>query len=244
MREITLQHDSTGQGNMIIRMFIILLFNAKSFTECIRDLLTEINAFFRIPDNHLEHIPYSLTDIYNNYIKNKCAQSIISSSAKYVVPKLAALNATPPSDTLPSPQSEDLNDFTINAARFRTSLNPDRNSSDNPYVLDRCKVCGLTQKELHAQLKAMHDPNNRLQCCLRSHKFIPEKHIREYIMQYNFKHPCPLHIIHPHLIPPTTTITSRSICLFYTYSNHGEYTNPVHSSTTSTASYQLDDCSN
>ena len=36
MREIKLQNDSTGQGNRLIRRFIILLFNVKPFTECLR----------------------------------------------------------------------------------------------------------------------------------------------------------------------------------------------------------------
>ena len=59
------------------------------------------------------------------------------------------------------------------------------------YVPKFCEACGLTQKELHQQLGQIHDPSDPEKCCLRGPEYIPDKNIRERILQYNLKHPPP-----------------------------------------------------
>ena len=52
-QEIQTQKDKIGQNNRLIRRFVTLLFQIKSFTECMRETMTQLTRFFRLPDNHL-----------------------------------------------------------------------------------------------------------------------------------------------------------------------------------------------
>ena len=58
--EIKLQRDGTGQDNRLIRCFVTLLFVYNPFMECLRPVMTLINAFFLRPNNHLQVLPIDL----------------------------------------------------------------------------------------------------------------------------------------------------------------------------------------
>ena len=77
-QEIQTQKDKTGQNNRLTRRFVTLLFQIKSFTECMREVMTEIIRFFRYPDNHFNDFRYDLQTIYKNDIIDKCAPSMIN----------------------------------------------------------------------------------------------------------------------------------------------------------------------
>ena len=60
------------------------------------------------------------------------------------------------------PEEEDnLEDPKINVAIMG------RKHDDKSYTPDRCKVCGLTQKEYHQMWKTIHDPNDVQKCSFR-----------------------------------------------------------------------------
>ena len=86
-QEIQVQKDKTGKNNRLIRRFVTLLFQIKSFTEYKRDKMTELTRFFRVPDNHFKDFPHDLHTIYKDGIINKCATSMIISNTKYNPPK-------------------------------------------------------------------------------------------------------------------------------------------------------------
>ena len=44
-QEIQLQADNTGQNNRLIRRFVTQLFNIKSFTECMRPTMSQLQQF-------------------------------------------------------------------------------------------------------------------------------------------------------------------------------------------------------
>ena len=210
-KEIQLQQDSTGQNNRLIRRFVTLLFTYAPFMECLRPVMTIINAHFLRPNNHLSTISITLQNIYNHHLKEKCAPITISRSAKYSLPspQISMLhtdiqhfneNEDNLSDTDEQENCKTNNDElaspTINAARFgkqtscnRTSTSTPSKLSSNPYNPTRCKVCGMTQKECHLAWNSMHDPNDPTKCCFRGPIFNPDKHIRETVLQYNLKHP-------------------------------------------------------
>ena len=100
-QEIKTQKDKTGQNNRLTRRFITLLFQIKSFTECMREVMTEITRFFRYPDNHFNDFRYDLQTIYKNDIIDKCAPSMITQNAKYSLPnpQIASMNAPLPNNT-------------------------------------------------------------------------------------------------------------------------------------------------
>ena len=183
-QEIQTQKDKTGQNNRLIKRFVTLLFQVKPFTECMRETMTQLTGFFRIPDNHLSEFPNDLQAIYTHDIIDKCAPSIITQNAKYNVPKpqIASMNATPLTDENES-EDEELHDPTIRAARIAMST-----KDSTSYTPTRCKACGMTQKECHQAMKTIHDPDDPTKCCSRGPKYIADKHMKETIMQYNLKH--------------------------------------------------------
>ena len=86
-QEIRTQKDKTGQNNRLIRRFVTLLFQIKSFTECMRVTMTELTRFFRRPDNHFRDFPSDLQTIYKDDIIDRCAPSRITHTAKYNPPQ-------------------------------------------------------------------------------------------------------------------------------------------------------------
>ena len=91
------------------------------------------------------------------------------------------------STTIPE-EEEFLEDPMINAARVGKQHDNARQHDNTSYTPDRCKVCGLTQKECHQVWKTIHDPNDVKKCPFRGPEFITDKHIREKVLQYNLKH--------------------------------------------------------
>ena len=204
-KEIKLQRDGTGQDNRLIRRFVTLLFVYNPFMECLRPVMTLINAFFLRPNNHLQVLPIDLPEIYNSYIRDNCAPLTISRTAKYSLPSPQISMLSTKFDQLHDEENktcerdiEDENDEklvnpTMNAARFgktpSSSFTPQTKTSTIPYNPTRCKVCGMTQKECHQAWNNMHDPSDPTKCCFRGPIFNPDKNIRENVLQYNLKHP-------------------------------------------------------
>ena len=187
-QEIQTQKDKTGQNNRLIRKFVTQLFQIKSFTECMRETMTSLSKFFRVPDNHFRDFPHNLQTIYKNDIIDKCAPSMITPNAKYIPiqPQVASVNARlhTNEDTSQNKNSDEekLHDVIINAARATMST-----TDNTSYKPTRCKACGLTQKECHQAMKAIHDPDDPTKCCFRGPKYITDKHMKETVMQYNLK---------------------------------------------------------
>ena len=88
-----------------------------------------------------------------------------------------------------SEEEEDLADPNINAARMGKQQDRAGQQDNLLYTPDRCKVCGLTQKECHQVWKSIHDPNDVQKFPFRGPEYITDKHIREKVLQYNLKHP-------------------------------------------------------
>ena len=199
-QEIQLQADNTGQNNRLIRRFVTQLFNIKSFTECMRPTMSQLQQFFRVPNNHLTQFPRQLKTIYEKDIKEKCAPLLITPNAKYTppTPTVAKMNISlHPREAYTSnvnieevSREMDIHDPQINAARLSTNTTKDMLKS-NSYTPTRCDVCGLTQKECHQLMKNIHDPTDPNKCCFRGPKFIDDKQLRETVMQYNLKNPGP-----------------------------------------------------
>ena len=143
-QEIQTQKDKTGQNNRLTRRFVTLLFQIRSFTECTREVMTELTRLFRLPDNHFKELPYDLQMIYKNDIIDKCAPSMITQNAKYAPPnpQIASMNVLLiRNDTNlqkeEESEEEQLHNPIINAARMN---HPNNNTSDKtPYNPTRCK---------------------------------------------------------------------------------------------------------
>ena len=124
-QEIQTQKDKTGQNNRLIRKFVTQLFQIKSFTECMRETMTSLSKFFRVPDNHFRDFPHNLQTIYKNDIIDKCAPSMITPNAKYIPiqPQVASVNARLPTDEDTSQNKgsdeEQLHDVIVNVARAK-----------------------------------------------------------------------------------------------------------------------------
>ena len=199
-QEIQLQADNTGQNNRLIRQFVTQLFDIKPFTECMRPTMSQLQQFFRVPNNHLTQFPRQLKTIYEKDIKEKCAPLLITPNARYTppTPTVAKMNIslhpretyTPDVNLEEDSREMDIYDPQINAARLSTNTTKD-NQKSNSYTPTRCEVCGLTQKECHQLMKNIHDPTDTNKCCFRGPKFIDDKQLRETVMQYNLKNPGP-----------------------------------------------------
>ena len=86
-QEIQTQKDKTSQKYQLTRRSVTLLFQIKSFTKYMTDLMTDLARFFRRPDNHFKDFPYDQQKIYKDDIIDKCALSMITQNAKYNIPK-------------------------------------------------------------------------------------------------------------------------------------------------------------
>jgi len=86
-QEIQAQKDKIGQNNRLIRRFVTLLFQIKSFTECMREMMTQLTRFFILPDNHLTKFHNGLQAIYTHDIIDKFTPLVITPNAKYNPPK-------------------------------------------------------------------------------------------------------------------------------------------------------------
>ena len=204
-QEISLQQDETGQNNRLIRRFVHLLFGYSPFIECLRSVMTDLNAFFIRPGNHKQDFHLSLEDIYQNHICDKCAPKTISHKSKYSLPQPHVAKTDTPiitndndeesmimhdSNLMDEEIDHTLVDPTISSARIGKPTSSTTNLRQSKmYVPKVCEVCGLTQKELHQQLNQIHDPYDPKKCCLRGPEYIGDKNIREKVLQYNLKHP-------------------------------------------------------
>ena len=72
---------------------------------------------------------YSLTSIYRHHIKDKCAPSIISNTAKFIPPKIASMHI-PTEDVreLPTPTSDDHEFDTFDPSIHQRDASPNHNS--------------------------------------------------------------------------------------------------------------------
>ena len=133
--EISLQKDSTGQQNRLIRRFVSLLFAYAPFTECLRPVMTELRKFFLLPDNHLQQFSITLPLIYQEHLRDKCAPYIIShkSSNKIHTPVINMLNINDPHDTENEDQIEDLGDH---QQQDPTMNQDDKSYNEEDYIND------------------------------------------------------------------------------------------------------------
>ena len=195
-KEISLQRDSTGKQNRLIRRFVSLLFQYKPFSECLRPVMTDIRKFFLLPDNHLQRFPINLPTIYQEHLCDKCAPHTISHNSKNSLhdPILNMLTIDDTHNAQERDDDEDINEDLHqpigNAATYtRNQDYTSQSSSPYNYVAPRCVVCGLTQKECHQKWRELHDPKDPNTCPFRGPEFITDKQIREHVLQYNLKHP-------------------------------------------------------
>ena len=107
------------------------------------------------------------------------------------------------STTIPE-EEEFLEDPMINAARIGKQHDNARQHDNTSYTPDRCKVCGLTQKECHQVWKTIHDPNDVKKCPFRGPEFITDKHTREKVLQYNLKHNGTKELLREIMKPPAS----------------------------------------
>ena len=208
--EIDIQKDQTGQSNKLIFRFVSTLFSYSPFSECLRPVMTDLNEFFLRPNNHLQVFHYSLPEIYQTHLKNKCAPQTISNNAKYELHTPQVSKVVVPvyegaKDEVDSEQcwvqssTFDLQDQKngnteelsvspiIKASRMGPTTTAPSYSPRASYTPDKCEVCGLTQKECHQVWKSIHDPTDPQKCPFRGPKFIIDKQIRENVLQYNLK---------------------------------------------------------
>ena len=152
--------------------------------ECLRPVMVIMNTFFKKMDCHPMQYPITLQEIYELYLKDKCTPQIISHTAKYKIytPQVMKVSRSI------SEEEEILKDPMINAVRIGRQYDNERQHDNTSYTPDRCKVCGLTQKECHQVWKTIHDPNDVKKCLFRGPEFITDKHIREKLLQYNLKY--------------------------------------------------------
>ena len=137
----------------------------------------------------------TLTTIYQDYLIAQCAPTTISHNAKYKLPQPQANHLSTPFCQEISKEEEvvedddTIHDPSVYAARYGKQTTSVSNSTYPAYTPNRCKVCGMTQKECHQRWRTIHDPNEPEKCPFRGPEYIEDKQIRENVLQYNLKHP-------------------------------------------------------
>ena len=197
LQEITIQKDTTGQGNRLIRRFVSLLSSLSQYSQLLHKPVRILNEFFRQPDNTNKTVKLTLEKIYTKYLKDSNASKIISINQGEKNSNVG-LN-----DSIVAKNDASLHNAIVNAGRMsREDIDRHRNHTQDKrvtfdrrtqssnggsgFTVKRCNACGLTNKELHHAIRTLHtcEPGT---CFIRGPKYNSDKEIRENVNQYNLK---------------------------------------------------------
>ena len=188
--QIIKTNDTSGQSNRLLIRFTRILFEQNIFTSFMLNIQIKLNKFFNIQRNYNQVPPYTFADIYKHLLNCGVTSTtkilpVSSSNSDQVLPVAIVNSGKLSRDDVHRNISLNRNkDNRMNTSGYKNSTSPRIQKQD--YVKKRCECCGLTNREVHQLIHKYHDGSAK-NCILRGPEFIPDKHIRETVTQFNVK---------------------------------------------------------